>query len=96
MPRSGPSTDGYDAADARSGQPEAPQRASPRAESASTEIARRGALRLALFPSFFWRSEGGEPRGVGFATTRLAAGAAAVRDMIVDAWLDSANTPIRW
>jgi hypothetical protein len=38
----------------------------------------------------------GEPRGVVFATTRLAAGAAAVRDMIVDAWLDSANTPIRW
>ena len=28
------------------------------------------------------------------ATARLAAGAAATRDMIVDAWLDSASTPI--
>jgi hypothetical protein len=27
-------------------------------------------------------------------TTRLAAGAMAVRNMIVDAWLDSANTPV--
>src|SRR6266481_6098176 len=36
----------------------------------------------------------GDERGVAFATKRLAAGAAAVRDMIVAAWLDSANTPI--
>ncbi len=36
----------------------------------------------------------GDERGVAFATKRLAAGAAAVRDMIVAAWLDSANTPV--
>jgi hypothetical protein len=32
--------------------------------------------------------------GIAFATARLAAGAQATRDMIVDTWLDSANTPI--
>jgi hypothetical protein len=31
------------------------------------------------------------PRGVAFATTRLAAGASAARDMIVDAWRASAD-----
>lgn len=36
----------------------------------------------------------GDPRGVAFATSRLAAGAQAVRDMIVQAWEESANTPI--
>lgn len=36
----------------------------------------------------------GDPRGVAFATTRLAAGAQAVRDMIVHAWEESTNTPI--
>lgn len=36
----------------------------------------------------------GEPRGVAFATARLAAGAQAVRDIIVQAWEESANTPI--
>src|SRR5713101_60279 len=36
----------------------------------------------------------GDERGIAFATTRLAAGATAVRDMIVEAWLDSANTPV--
>lgn len=36
----------------------------------------------------------GDPRGVAFTTTRLAAGAQSVRDMIVQAWEESANTPI--
>lgn len=36
----------------------------------------------------------GDARGAVFATTRLAAGAQAVRDMIVQAWEDSANTPV--
>jgi hypothetical protein len=36
----------------------------------------------------------GEERGIAFATARLAAGATAVRDMIMEAWLDSANTPV--
>lgn len=36
----------------------------------------------------------GDARGIAFATVRLAAGTAAVRNMIVDAWLDSANTPV--
>jgi hypothetical protein len=36
----------------------------------------------------------GDQRGIAFATARLAAGAAVLRDMIVDAWLDSANTPV--
>jgi len=35
----------------------------------------------------------GAPRGIAF-TARLSAGAAVTLDMIVDAWLDSANTPI--
>lgn len=36
----------------------------------------------------------GDARGAAFAATRLAAGAQAVRDMIVQAWEESANTPI--
>jgi hypothetical protein len=36
----------------------------------------------------------GDVRGEAFATARLAAGAAAVRDMIVQAWEESADTPI--
>ena len=36
----------------------------------------------------------GDARGIAFAEARLAAGAAALRNMIVDAWLDSAQTPI--
>jgi hypothetical protein len=36
----------------------------------------------------------GDERGIAFATARLAAGATALRDMIVEAWLDSANTPV--
>lgn len=36
----------------------------------------------------------GDQRGAAFATTRLAVGAQAVRDMIVQAWEESADTPI--
>lgn len=36
----------------------------------------------------------GDQRGVAFATERLAVGAAAVRDMIVQAWEQSATTPV--
>src|SRR5437879_3214564 len=36
----------------------------------------------------------GDPRGVAFASARLAAGATALRHMIVDAWLNSAQTPV--
>lgn len=36
----------------------------------------------------------GDPRGIAFATERLAIGATFARDMIVEAWLDSANTPV--
>jgi hypothetical protein len=35
-----------------------------------------------------------DPRGIAFAISRLAVGAAAVRDMIVQAWEESADTPI--
>ena len=38
----------------------------------------------------------GDPRGVVFVTTRLASGAQAVRDMIVQAWEESANAPINY
>ncbi|MEK7992644.1 MAG: S1/P1 Nuclease [Planctomycetota bacterium] len=36
----------------------------------------------------------GDLRGIQFATTRLAAGAQAARDMIVAAWIGSASTPV--
>jgi hypothetical protein len=36
----------------------------------------------------------GDARGISFATARLAAGATALRDMIVDAWVDSANADV--
>lgn len=36
----------------------------------------------------------GDPRGAAFAATRLAAGAQAIRDMVVQAWEESANTPV--
>jgi hypothetical protein len=36
----------------------------------------------------------GDPRGIAFAEARLAAGVTALRNMIVEAWLDSAQTPI--
>lgn len=34
------------------------------------------------------------PRGIAFATARLAVGASALRDMIVMAWEESAETPV--
>ena len=36
----------------------------------------------------------GDARGISFATARPGAGATVLRNMIVEAWLDSANTPI--
>jgi hypothetical protein len=36
----------------------------------------------------------GDRRGISFATARLAFGATVVRDMIVDAWRQSADTPV--
>jgi hypothetical protein len=36
----------------------------------------------------------GDPRGIAFTTARLAAGATAARNMIVEAWLDSANASV--
>jgi hypothetical protein len=36
----------------------------------------------------------GNPQGVDFATARLAAGAMVLRNMIVDAWQDSAQMPV--
>jgi hypothetical protein len=36
----------------------------------------------------------GDFRGMAFTTARLAAGATAARNMIVDAWLDSTNTRV--
>ena len=49
-------------------------------------------------PLYALEKEGGfkkhDRRGMAFATARLAAGATAVRNMIVEAWLDSANTPV--
>ena len=51
-----------------------------------------------VVPLYALEKEGGfkkgDPRGVAFATSRLAAGAAVVRDMIVEAWIDSANTAV--
>lgn len=45
----------------------------PQTGSSMDAIVRRGALRLALFPSFFWRSEAGQPRGVGVSIARALA-----------------------
>jgi hypothetical protein len=51
-----------------------------------------------VVPLYMLEKEGGfrrsDPRGVAFAEARLAAGAMALRNMIVEAWLDSAQTPI--
>jgi hypothetical protein len=51
-----------------------------------------------VVPFYALEKEGGfkrgDARGEAFATTRLAAGVAAVRDMIVQAWEESADTPI--
>jgi polar amino acid transport system substrate-binding protein len=45
----------------------------PQTSPSLAAIVRRGALRLALFPSFFWRSEAGQPRGVGVSIARALA-----------------------
>lgn len=51
-----------------------------------------------VIPLYSLEQEGafkkGDPRGIAFATKRLATGAAAVRDMIVQAWEESAKTPV--
>lgn len=51
-----------------------------------------------VVPLYALEKEGGlkrgDPRAIAFAQDRLAAGATALRNMIVDAWLDSAQTPI--
>jgi hypothetical protein len=51
-----------------------------------------------VIPLYALEKEGGfkrgDPRGIAFATSRLAAGASALRDMIVDAWEDSASAPV--
>ena len=51
-----------------------------------------------IVPLFALEKEGGfkkgNPRGIAFAEARLAAGATALRNMIVDAWLDGASTPV--
>ena len=54
---------------------------------------------LAQFEPLYALEKGGglgprDPRGIAFTNARLAAGAAAVRDTIVDAWLASADAPI--
>ncbi len=46
-----------------------------------------------------WKAGGfasGDPRGVDFAAQRLAAGAAALRDLTVNAWRDSAAGHVGW
>jgi polar amino acid transport system substrate-binding protein len=52
-----------------------PMTAPPQADARVAAIARSGALRLALFPSFFYRRDGasGEPRGVGIEIARALA-----------------------
>jgi len=46
----------------------------PTSDARAAHVIQRGALRLALFPSFFWRSDGGgQPRGVGVIMARALA-----------------------
>jgi hypothetical protein len=51
-----------------------------------------------VVPLYTLEKKGGlkhrDPSGIAFAEARLAVGATALRNMIVDAWLDSAQTPI--
>jgi hypothetical protein len=51
-----------------------------------------------VVPLYALEKEGGfkpgDPRGIAFTTARLAAGATAARDMIVEAWLASADASI--
>lgn len=67
----------------------------------SIEEKAKGLLRASLaevVPLYTLEKEGGfkraDPRGVAFVTSRLAAGASALRDMIVQAWQESAETPV--
>jgi hypothetical protein len=67
----------------------------------SIEVETRNLLEATLAhvgPLYALEKEGsfkrGNPQGVDFATARLAAGAMALRNMIVDAWQDSAQTPV--
>lgn len=51
-----------------------------------------------VIPLYALEKEGGfkkgDPRGIAFATSRLAVGATAARDMIAQAWEESADTPV--
>ena len=67
----------------------------------SIEVETRNLLEATLAevgPLYALEKEGaftkGNPRGIGFATARLASGANALRNMIVNAWQDSAQTPV--
>jgi hypothetical protein len=57
----------------------------------------QGSLRQ-VEPLYALEKEGGftsgNPRGIAFVTKRLAAGATMLRDMIVDAWIDSENAEV--
>ena len=51
----------------------------PSSDPRAAHVVSRGALRLALFPSFFWRSDaGGAPHGVGVTIARALAGSIGV------------------
>jgi hypothetical protein len=67
-----------------------------RSSNAPKPCCRRALPRSGRFPHWRRRAASGavKRRGIAFATTRLAAGATARRDMIVDAWIDSANTSV--
>jgi hypothetical protein len=67
----------------------------------SVEVETRNLLEATLAqvgPLYALEKEGAfkrsNPQGIDFATARLAAGAMALRNMIVDAWQDSAQTPV--
>lgn len=67
----------------------------------SIEEKAKGLLRASLaevIPLYALQKEGGfkrgDPRGIAFATSRLAAGASALRDMIVMAWEESAGAMV--
>jgi hypothetical protein len=67
----------------------------------SIEVETRNLLEATLAevgPLYAMEQEGGfkkgSTRGIGFVTARLATGANALRNMIVNAWQDSAQTPV--
>ena len=58
-----------------------------------------GADRSPIVALVTWNVDGfaeGDARGAAFATTRLAAAASELRDLIVLAWRDSADDAIGW